>query len=356
MTRRDFMQASAIGGAVALAGLPLMDADPAFRNPAQQIPPDWLDMNTLNLLEQALPFAGIPTFMKMPYSRNLDDLRAADLVVMGVPFDSGTSNRSGTRFGPRAIREQSLYAGVFQPIYPWADDLTQKRIIDFGDVAAIPGTGTLELMLASTELVASQVFAAGRRLLTIGGDHTLPYGPVRAAAKQFGPVALIHIDSHQDSYDGEDLIGFPFINHGTFATGLVKEGHIDPSKSSQVYIRTMQPLSPGGGYEITYANDALAMGPEALAQKVRDRAGNTPIYLTLDIDGLDPAYAPGNGSPVAGGPSTSEVRRFLKALDGLNVVGADVVEVNPLYDPTGITAIAAATLAIDLLYLMSHAG
>lgn len=359
MSRRDFIQTSAVSGAALAAGLPFLSGGGMTgKAPAdlrQQIPPEFLNTETLNALEQGLPFAGIPTFMKLPYSRDEAALRQAELVVMGVPFDSGTSNRSGTRFGPRAIREQSLYAGVFQPIYPWTDDLTQKRIIDFGDVAGIPGTGALELMLASTEYVAALIFEAGARLLSIGGDHTLPYGPVRAAARQYGPLALIHIDSHQDSYDGLELVGFPFINHGTFATGLAKEGAIHLAQSSQVYIRTNQPLTPGGGYEITYANDALAMGPERLAEKVRARVGDAPVYLTLDIDSLDPAYAPGNGSPVPGGPSTSEMRRFLKGLDGLNIVAADLVEVNPLYDPTGITAIAAATLAVDLLYLMSHA-
>jgi agmatinase len=311
----------------------------------------------LDLLESSAPFAGIPTFMKQPHSRDPQIIQDADLVVMGVPFDSGTSNRPGTRFGPRAIREQSFYAGAFQPVYPWTDDLTQtKKIVDFGDVVAFPGTGAVELMLEMTEAVAAGVLNTGARLLSLGGDHTLPYGPVRAAAKQYGPLALIHIDAHQDSYDSNELGGgFPFINHGTFATGLANEGHIDLSKSIQVYIRTIQPETPGGGYDIVYANNALAMEPEQLAARVRRRVGNTPVYITLDIDALDPAFAPGNGSPVAGGPTTGEMRRFLKGLDGINVVAADLVEVNPLYDLTGATAIVAATLAIDLLYLLAHA-
>jgi agmatinase len=361
LSRRAFLQASLFGGAAAVTGgLPaIAAAEGAHGIPAAFARQDvsaFTNIEVLTQLEQALPFAGIPTFMKLPYSRDLDALRAAEIVVMGVPFDGGTSNRAGTRFGPRVIREQSLYAGVFQPLYPWADELTGRNILDFGDVVSIPGTGAVELMLEMTEYAASIFFEAGVRLLTLGGDHTLPYGPVRAAAKQYGQVALIHIDSHQDSYDGGELMGFPFINHGTFATGLANEGHIDLSKSSQVYIRTNQPATPGGGYNIVYANDALAMGPERLAEAVRERAGDAPVYLTLDIDALDPAFAPGNGSPVAGGPSTAEMRRFLRGLDGLNIVAADLVEVNPLYDPTGITAIAAATLAADMLYLMAHAG
>ncbi|MCU0479853.1 MAG: arginase family protein [Anaerolineae bacterium] len=360
LTRRHFLQGTLAGGATTLASAfyPMNGGNMMNVPNNQQIPADFYNMESLNLLEQALPFAGIPTFMKMPYSRDPEVLGRADLVVMGIPFDCGTSNRSGTRMGPRAIREQSFYASAFQPIYPWTDDITQtKRIIDFGDIVALPGTGVVEMMLASTEFAASEIFKAGARLLSLGGDHTLPYGPIRAASKKFGKVALIHIDSHQDSYDSEELgLGISFINHGTFATGLVNEGHIDVSQSSQVYIRTIQPPSPNGGYNIIYANDALAMGPEALAERVRSRIGaNTPVYITLDVDALDPAFAPGTGSPVAGGPTTHEMRRFLKALDGLNVVGADVVEVNPLYDPTQATAIVGATLAIDLLYLMAHA-
>lgn len=360
LTRRRFLQATLAGGATTLAGglYPTLDAKGVNLPDNQQIPADFYNIELLNLLEQALPFAGIPTFMKAPYSRSPEVLRQADLVVMGIPFDCGTSNRSGTRMGPRAIREQSFYVSAFQPIYPWTDDLTQtKRIIDFGDIVAFPGTGVVEMMLDATEFAATEIFNAGARLLSLGGDHTLPYGPIRAAAKKFGQVALIHIDSHQDSYDSEELgLGISFINHGTFATGLVNEGHIDVAQSSQVYIRTIQPVSPNGGYNIIYANDALAMGPEAVAQQVRARIGaNTPVYITLDVDALDPAFAPGTGSPVAGGPTTSELRRFLKALDGLNVIGGDVVEVNPLYDPTQATAIVGATLAIDLLYLMAHA-
>jgi agmatinase len=275
---------------------------------------------------------------------------------MGVPFDGGTSNRSGSRFGPRAVREQSYYASAFRPVYPWADDITQDyRIIDFGDVVAFPGSPAVEMMLQMTEAVASRILASGARLLSIGGDHTLPYGPVRAAARQYGQVALIHLDAHQDSYSSDSGFGFRAINHGTFATDLADEGHIDLSKSSQLYIRTTQPATPGGGYAITYANEALAMGPERLAEMVRERAGDTPVYLTLDIDSLDPAFAPGNGSPVPGGPSTSEMRRFLKALDGMNIVAADIVEVNPMYDPTGATAIAGAMLAVDLVHLLCHA-
>lgn len=354
LSRREFIKA---GGTVAAAAA--LGVSPAFAQPATPIPvvsdfslDQLADDAVLDELEKGLPFAGLNSFMKLPYSRQID---GADLVIMGVPFDSGTTNRSGARFGPRAIREQSYYASAFRPVYPWAEDITQQyRMIDFGDVVPFPGNFALDMMLAQTEAVAARILRTGAGLLSLGGDHTLPYGPVRAAAAQYGALALIHIDAHQDSYSSDDGTGFRLISHGTFATDLAVEGHIDVSKSIQVYIRTTQPPTPGG-YEITYANDALAMGSERLAERIRARAGDAPVYITLDIDALDPAFAPGNGSPVSGGASTAEVRRLLQGLDGLNVVAADVVEVNPMFDPTGATSIAAATLAIDLLHLMGHA-
>lgn len=312
------------------------------------------ELNQLIELEKALPFAGPQTFMRAEATKHV---KRGDIVAMGVPFDAGTTFRPGTRFGPRAIREQSNYAGAFQPVYPWDTEVGHKhRLIDFGDVVPFPGTGAMEMMLGLVEGVADHVNGTGARLLTLGGDHTLPIPLVRSLAKRRGPVALVHLDAHQDSYP-RDIFGTgeEAYNHGVFATVLVEEGHVDPSRSTQAYIRTIQPESPKGGYDIVYGNDAMGMSPESLAARIRERAGDGPVYLTLDIDALDPSSAPGTGSPVPGGPSTGEVRRLLKALDGIDLVGADIVEVNPLFDPTGITAVAAAHLAIDLVQLMDRA-
>lgn len=308
----------------------------------------------LDFLEQSLPFAGPTTFMRLPRTHQLND---ADMVVLGVPFDSGTLHRPGARFGPRAIREQSVYASVFQPFYPWDYTLSESfKVIDYGDLVPVPGTGALEFMIEATELVAADIFSAGASLLTLGGDHTVPYGPVRAAARRYGKLALVHLDAHQDSGDSETLgAGMVLINHGTFANDLAKENLIDFPKSAQIYIRTHYPQPQAGTYPIIYANEALRVTPEQLAEDLKARIGTAPVYLTLDIDALDPAYAPGAGSPVPGGPTTSDMRRLLRALDGLNVVAADLVEVNPLYDPTQTTAVAAAFLAIDLLYLLGSA-
>src|SRR3954447_13070320 len=158
-----------------------------------------------------LPFAGLVTFNRAEQTRELE---GADLVVMGAPFDLGAVNRPGARFGPHAIRQQSVYAGALQPIYPWDYTLADSfRLVDYGDVAPVPGRGAVESLLEMTEQAASDVFAAGASLLTLGGDHTLPYGPVRAAAKAHGKLALIHLDSHQDSLDSETLPGDRMINH-----------------------------------------------------------------------------------------------------------------------------------------------
>jgi agmatinase len=307
-----------------------------------------LDKFNLEQLEDILPFGGSGTFMKTTATK---DIQKGDFVVAGIPFDAGATFRPGTRFGPKAIRDKSHYAAAFQPVYPWQNSL-RHRVIDYGDMVAMPGTGCLEMMLELGYTLANRVLDAGGRLLALGGDHTIPIGIVRAVAKKFGKISLIHLDAHQDSYPVEEFARQKIYNHGVFATQLVVEGCIDVSTSTQVYIRTNQPVSPDGGYEIIYANDALQITPEALAEKIKKRVGNTHAYLTLDIDAIDPAYAPGTGSPVPGGPSTADVRRLLHALKGINLVGADLVEVNPMYDANEITAVAAASLAIDLLQLM----
>lgn len=300
---------------------------------------------------QGPPFGGVVSFNRAEQTRELEDV---DLAVMGVPFDLGVMNRPGARFGPRAIREQSVYAGALQPVYPWDVSLTGDfRIVDFGDVVPIPGAGAVEKMLELTQSAAAEVLGSGASLLTLGGDHTLPYGPVRAAATEFGPLALIHLDSHQDSLEPDAGPDGPMVNHGTFATALVNEGHIDASRSSQLYIRTL--MNNPAGHTIYYADDARELGPEQLAAKVAAQVGDAPVYISLDIDAVDPGFAPGVGTPVPGGPTSNEVRRFLKALEGVNVVAADLVELNPPHDPAEVTAILAAFLSFDLLYLLGAA-
>lgn len=289
-----------------------------------------------------LAFSGDVTFFR---SKRSNELKDVDLAIMGVPFDNGVSNRSGTRLGPRSIRELSLLAGSFH--YPWNYEITEKfNIIDYGDVGYSVGCNTIDFMIEETYNHAKTILESGAKLLTIGGDHTIPYGLVRATSEIFGKLALLHFDSHGDSNPG---VSSEKVYHGTFAYDLQEEGCVDLSKSAQVYIRTSM---YDCGYNIIYANEAFDLGPEGLAQKIKDIIGDTPVYLTFDIDSLDPAFAPGTGTPVIGGPSTREARSLLQHLKGLNIVAADLVEVNPLYDPTETTSLAAATIAKDLMYLL----
>ena len=292
-------------------------------------------------VQDHLHYAGIPSFNRCPVTR---DLEGVDLAIMGVPFDAGVTNRPGARSGPRAIRLQSQITCCFK--YPWDYKLFDRyHVIDYGDVGYYVGAKTTEVMLQETYEHAKKILNAGCRLLTLGGDHTIPYGMVRAASEKYGKLALLHFDSHQDSTPTTD----GNVSHANFAYDLQAEGCIDPTHSAQVYIRTEMTEC---GYHVIYANEATDMTPEALAAKIKGIIGDMPVYLTFDIDALDPSAAPATGTPVMGGPTGAHVRKTLLALRGLNVVAADLVEVLPAYDHNEITAMAAATIAQDLMYLM----
>jgi len=294
--------------------------------------------------DKFLAYGGNPTFWRCEQTR---EINGADIVVMGVPFDVGTSNRPGARYGPRSIREMSLHVGNFY--YPWSYDVKEKhKIIDYGDVGLGVQNDLTQFMIQDTYEHAKSILASGAKLLTLGGDHTIPYGMVRAAKEKYGKLALLHFDSHQDSLasDGTQIF------HGSFAHDLAEEGCIDAEKSVQVFIRTEMPNECG--YNIIHANEALEMKPAELADKIKSIIGDQPVYLTFDVDSLDPAYAPGTGTPVVGGPSTYQIRSLLRNLEGLNIVAADLVEVAPMYDPAQVTPLAAATIAGDLIYLLAE--
>ena len=293
------------------------------------------------IVKDHLHYGGIPTFNHTPYTQDLKDV---DIAIMGVPFDVGVTNRPGARFGPRAIRGQSGLACCFK--YPWDYKLFETaKIVDCGDVGYYIGPKTTEVMLKETYETAKKVFDRGARLMTLGGDHTIPYGMVRAASEKFGKLALLHFDSHQDSTPSTD----GNISHANFAYDLQAEGCIDPAHSAQVFIRTEMTEC---GYNIIYAQDAVFMDMADLAKKIKSIIGDMPVYLTFDIDSLDPSAAPGTGTPVIGGPSSAQMRKLLYELRGLNVVAADLVEVLPSQDPTEITALAGAQIASDIMYLM----
>ena len=297
-------------------------------------------------VQEHLHYAGIPTWNHTEYTR---DVEGADIVIMGVPFDNGVTFRPGARFAPRAVREQSLIACCFK--YPWEYKLSDvAKIVDYGDIGYWVGAKATEFMVQDSYLHAKKILQAGCRLMTIGGDHTIPYGPIRAASEKYGKLALLHFDSHQDSTKSEvNEDGSRNLSHANFAYDLQEEGCIDPAHSAQVYIRTEMTEC---GYHVIHSMDALDMRPEELAKRIKEIVGDMPVYLTFDIDALDPSAAPGTGTPVVGGPNSDQVRKVLLNLKGLNVVAADMVEVLPDKDPSNITAIAGAALTQDILYLM----
>lgn len=299
-------------------------------------------------VQEHLHYAGILSWNHVPITRDIEE---ADIVVMGVPFDSAVTFRPGARFGPRAIREQSLIACCFK--YPWNYKLGDvAKVVDYGDVGYWVGAKAISFMVEDSYKHAKKILDSGCRLITLGGDHTIPYGPVRATAEKYGKLALLHFDSHQDSTRSEENSdGSRNISHANFAYDLQEEGCIDPSHSAQVFIRTEMTEC---GYNIIHSMDAINMGPEKLATKLKEIVGDMPVYLTFDIDALDPAAAPGTGTPVIGGPTSDFVRKMIQGLRGINVVAADMVEVLPDKDPSNITAIAAASIAQDIMYLMNE--
>lgn len=299
-------------------------------------------------VQEHLHYAGIATWNHCELTQDLD---GADIVLLGVPFDGGTTFRPGARFGPCKIRDQSLIACCFK--YPWEYELTKEvRVIDYGDIGYWVGAYATDFMVKDTYETVRKVLDAGAAPMVIGGDHTIPYGPIRACFEKYGTLALIHFDSHQDSTPSQTTPdGKRNLSHANFAYDLQEEGCIDPARSVQVFCRTEFTEC---GYHIIRSMEALDMTPYELAEKIKSIVGDMPVYLTFDIDALDPSAAPGTGTPVIGGPSTDFVRKVLIALKGLHIVGADMVEVLSDKDFSNITSIAAATLTQDMMYLLNE--
>lgn len=288
-------------------------------------------------------YAGALSFMRRKYSKDTD---GADVIVWGIPLDTAVTNRPGARFGPQAIRRASA---IFDndPQYPFSIDLFEKMaVVDYGDCAF--DTGRPWEVPKAIENEAAKLVASGAFVLSLGGDHYVTWPLIKAHAEQHGPLALIHFDAHQDSWedDGER------IDHGNFVTRAVRDGVIDPAHSIQIGIRTIAPEDYG--VEILYGDDVEEMSAAAIAEAIKQRVGSMPAYLTFDIDCLDPAYAPGTGTPVAGGPSSAKMLSVLRKLGSLDIRGADIVEVSPPYDHADITAIAGATVAMYMLGLRAE--
>ncbi|MEH6608086.1 MAG: agmatinase [Halioglobus sp.] len=290
-------------------------------------------------------FANVFSFMGLPLSRDLepDDLHA---VVMGVPYDLGTSGRAGTRSGPQGIRQASANLAWEECRWPWSFALADTlNAIDYGDVEFLYGDS--DDMLEQVEAHAARITGAGKVLVSLGGDHFVTLPLLRGHARTHGKMALIHFDAHTDTYDEENKY-----NHGCMFARAPEEGIIDPSKSIQIGIRTDYDR-PRHEYEVIDAHTANEQTVAETVAAIRARVGDEPAYLTFDIDCLDPAFAPGTGTPVVGGLSTSRVLRILQGIADLNIVGFDVVEVSPAYDHAEVTALAGASLALEFLYMIA---
>ena len=294
-------------------------------------------------------FAGETTFARLP---RLADLPGADIAVVGVPFDGGVSYRPGARFGPNHVRQSSRLLRPYNPAQD-AEPFLRAQVADAGDLAVNPFSVTEAV--AVVEHGARELSGTARSLLTIGGDHTIALPLLRVQHERHGPVAVLHFDAHLDTWD--TYFGEPY-THGTAFRRAAEEGLTDPGHSIHVglrgplYSRLDLDESERLGFAAVHCRDFVRRPIDEVIERVRSRLGDRPVYVSLDIDVLDPAYAPGTGTPEAGGMSSAQLLEVLRGLAGLNVVGADIVEVAPAYDHAEITGIAAAHVAYELLSLL----
>jgi len=287
-------------------------------------------------------YAGVLSFMRRRYTRQL---AGADVVVTGIPLDIATTFRPGARLGPAAMRAASVQLN--EKLYPWGfGPCEHLSVIDYGDCAIDhhrPASVVDSIVAHARPIVRS-----GATMLSLGGDHFVTYPLLKAHAEKHGPLAIVHFDAHCDTWpdDAPDSL-----NHGTMFYKAVKDGLIDPKRSVQVGIRTWN--DDFMGIEVLGADWVHEHGTKAVAERIRQVVGSHPAYLTFDIDCLDPAYAPGTGTPVPGGLTSAQAQLILRGLVPLNIVGMDVVEVAPAYDHAEITALAAAHMAAEMLCVLA---
>ncbi|MBT9257208.1 agmatinase [Phycicoccus sp. MAQZ13P-2] len=299
-------------------------------------------------------YAGLSTFARIPEIHTVSDY---DIAVLGVPFDGGTSFRPGARFGPLEVRKSSRH---LRPAFHVELDVApfeRVQVVDAGDVACTPFSIDEAIQQIEAHAHDVQGGSGDRRVIAVGGDHTIALPMLRSVVRQHGPVALVHFDAHLDTWD--TYFNAP-VTHGTvlrraFEEGLLAEDHsMHLGIRGPIYDRIDLKEDADFGFKTIRASDLDRIGIDAAVEQVRQRVGDTPVYLSIDIDVLDPAFAPGTGTPEAGGLSSRELLAMLRQLNGLNIVGADVVEVAPNYDHAETTTVAAATVVYDLVTLMAN--
>jgi guanidinopropionase len=295
-------------------------------------------------------FGGLPTFMRLPF---VTDPSLVDIALIGVPWDGGTTNRAGARHGPREIRNQSSFMRRINPssrISPY--DLC--KVADLGDT----GVNPIDLMqsLEKIESFFNEIHAAGAVPLSAGGDHLITLPIMRAIAKD-APVGMVHFDAHADTNDG--YFGGHKYTHGTPFRRAVEEGLLDPKRTVQIGIRGSMytendwQFSDDSGMRVITIDEYFDIGVDAVIEEARKVVGDGPTYVSFDVDGLDPVYAPGTGTPEIGGYSTYDAQKMIRGLQGLNLVGGDVVEVAPPFDPSGNTALVGATMMFEILCVLA---
>ena len=299
-------------------------------------------------------FAGIRTFMRAPHVTELDGVDAA---VYGIPFDTGTSYRTGQRFGPEAIRSVSALLRPYHPVHD-VNVVESLSIVDYGDLPVSPGD--TERTYGQVEEALAPLVDAGIFLLALGGDHSITLAELRVVARRHGPVALVQLDAHADTW--ESYFGQKYF-HGTTFKRAVEEGLVDAASSVQagmrgpIYAADDIDEARGLGFTVVQSDELRDLGPAGYSRLVNEKVGARPVFLSFDVDFLDPAYAPGTGTPEIAGFSTAEAVAFVRALRGVKLAACDVVEVSPSYDGPGqTTALAAANVAWELLALRALGG
>ncbi|MCB1341516.1 MAG: agmatinase [Pseudooceanicola sp.] len=294
-------------------------------------------------------FSGPNTFMRLPSAETLDDL---DVAILGVPMDIGTSWRSGTRFGPKQIRSESAMIRPYN-MATGAAPFDSLQVADIGDLAINTFSLSDSLRIISESYDA--ILASGALPMAMGGDHSITLPILRAVARKYGPVALVHVDAHADVND--EMFG-ERETHGTVFRRAWEEELIEPSKVYQVglrgtgYAATDFTEAQGWGFQMFPAHELWGKPLDTLGREIRRDIGDRPVYVTYDIDSLDPAYAPGTGTPEIGGLTTPQALQLIRALKGANIVGCDLVEVSPPYDPSGNTALTGANILYELLCVL----
>ena len=297
-------------------------------------------------------YAGLTTFARLPRLEDVDDY---DVAVVGVPWDSGVTYRPGARFGPSAIRQASRLLRPYNPALD-AQPFRDAQVVDAGDVAANP----FDIARAIDETrggLAALITPAGRPVLSLGGDHTMALPALQAMHSVHGPLALVHFDAHLDTWN--TYFDAPY-THGTPFRRASEQGLIVKGSSAHVGIRgslyDRQDLLDDEelGFTVVHCRDIDRIGVDGIVERVVERVGDHPVYVSIDIDVLDPAFAPATGTPEAGGMTSRELLGVLRAMRELRLVGADIVEVSPVYDHAEVTAVAAANIAYELVTIMSE--